>query len=97
MTTPDSTIQKAAQWAAEEFERRTLEIARGTYKVQYMCPSTRVSWHEITAKFGLNAMGPTDRVTFQPLFDKEIKRRKLTRVLRGTEKSDQWARRVGKL
>jgi hypothetical protein len=96
--TEKSKIELAAIWAAEEYERRTLNIATGKETgIYFMCPSTRVSWHEICGKFEMKVCGPIDRVDFQPLFRREMRRRKLLKVLSGQEKSDQWAKRTGKM
>lgn len=97
MATPEQ-IEQAAQWAAEEYEKRTLAIARNEKVSVYWChPSYRVDWHEICAKFQMKVMGPTDRTEFQPIFRREMKKRKLLKVLAGKEHADEWAKRIGKI
>lgn len=91
-----SQVQLAAEWAAEEYERRTLELGRGLNKIAWAHPSYRVDWHEICAKFNMKVVGPLDRVEFQPLFRKEMAKRKLTKVLNGKEHIDEWMERTGK-
>lgn len=99
----EELVREASIWAAEEYERRTLLIAQDsvnrkqTVPLLWISPNSRVDWHEICKKFDMKVIGPVHRVLFQPLFEKEIKKRKLQKVLKGTEKSDEWAKRVGKI
>jgi hypothetical protein len=100
-------LQAAAIWAAEEFERRTRLIAADDPSVSpdWIIPGYRVAWSEFCSKLGdlgwpKQASGIADvvdaRYGAQPLFDRELQRRGLLRVMRGKETADQYVARVPK-
>lgn len=95
MNTPREVIQQAVKWAVDTYEERTRLVAEGKGNMYWISPNQRVDWHEICSKFGMKVMGPNDRTEFQPLFEKEMKKRNLWQVLKGKLKSDQWVSKFG--
>ena len=105
MKTKDAAIEDAAVWAAEEYERRTRLIATGSKFIDiegcerpvnlhyYMHPLTRVNWHEVCKKFGLEVVHPEHHAKYLPLFRQEMKKRNLHLITKGNMKSDQWVKK----
>jgi hypothetical protein len=84
-----NSVKEAAVWAAELYEQRTILIAQGEGHISYAHSAYRVPWNEVLARFP-DLKGPEPRREFQPLFDKEIKKRSLWKVLQGKQKADEW-------
>ena len=84
-------MQEAAAWAAEEFEKRTKALAAGEQNINWALPESRVCWSEVATHMN----GETNRNDFQQLFETEIKKRKLFRVLRGKITAEDWMRKHG--
>jgi hypothetical protein len=87
------TLQKAAEWAAELYESRTIEVAKGTASIHYVHPAYRVGNGEVADKFGFSY---TDLPEYQPLFHAALRRRGLYSVMKDWEKSLDWYNRVKK-
>ena len=92
----ETKVLEAAQWAAAEYERRTRLIAANEsgINIYWLPPEGRVSWHEIAPKFDLHDYIDA-RQAFQKPFEKEIKKRKLFRVLRGKLSAVDWVKLYG--
>jgi len=79
-------LHQAAIWAAQEFEKRTRAIVEDSKpNLNWLLPDYRVTWSEVIAHFHI-----TDHCGFQRLFENEIKKRKLFRVLRGKLTAKEW-------
>ena len=84
-------LQQAAIWAAEEFEKRTRAIVEDlNADIMWQLPESRVVWSEVIVHFRVS-----DRYGFQRLFENEIKKRKLFRVLRGKSSAQEWVEKHG--
>ena len=90
---PAAEIDAAAEWAADEYRRRTQQIADGfTVDPYWLDNESRVSWHETLAACPALRADPVDaRIRFQPAFNAAMRRRRLLGVLRGTRSIDEWA------
>ena len=84
-------LRQAAILSAEEFKRRTRAIVEDPKAdMMWQLPEYRVCWSEVIAHFCIS-----DRCAFQCLFEEEIKKRKLFRVLRGKSTAQEWVEKYG--
>lgn len=86
-------IQQAAEWAADQYEARTRALAAGAFNIDWLPPESRVSWHEVAARFGLLGQCVDARLAFQEPFEAELRKRGLAGVLRGRLTAEQWTQR----
>lgn len=94
MARTKTTAEEAAKWAAAEFERRTVAVARGDGPVGWIDPSSRVMWSEVLAA-GFPLKMVDDREAFHEEFKRLLGRRGLVMVLRHKLSASEWlARRM---
>lgn len=84
-------LQEAVTWAVELYRQRTVEVATNPkVSMYYVDCTSRVSWHEVAAKFDFIKECVNYRLDFQPVFEEAMKQAKLFKVLKGKESAKEW-------
>ena len=89
------TIKEIAIYAADLYKQRTIDVVQDKADVYSISAYTRVGWNELCSLFPeLRNDIVNNRIDFQPLFEKEIRKRGLWKVFQGKETSSQWYERT---